>query len=173
MYVHESWFCGRVQTQTSDECLPYSWEETQPGAAEDDRSGEGKVLLLLLAGPQLHRQRERNISTHDGGAGWRAWSTGTTRASERPSLHGIEICFLPFLVYSFILWEYDCFDIFCFFGGFFRFKSSRERSLHVSCSASREGWSSTQERGKRRRKIRRVSLLQWTAFNFFVLNTSK
>lgn len=69
MYVHESWFCGRVQTQTSDECLPYSWEETEPGAAEDDRSGEGKVLLLLLAGPQLHRQRERNISTHDGGAG--------------------------------------------------------------------------------------------------------
>lgn len=69
MYVHESWFCGRVQTQTSDECLPYSWEETEPGAAEDDGSGEGKVLLLLLAGPQLHRQRERNISTHDGGAG--------------------------------------------------------------------------------------------------------
>lgn len=69
MYVHESWFCGRVQTRTSDECLPYSWEETEPRAAEDDRSGEGKVLLLLLAGPQLHRQREGNISTHDGGAG--------------------------------------------------------------------------------------------------------
>lgn len=112
MYVHELWFCGRVQTQSSDECFPYSWEETKPGAAEDDRSGEGEVLLLLLAGPQLHRQRERNISTHDGRAGWRAWSTGTTRVSERPSLHVIEICFLPSLVYSFILWEYDCFDIF-------------------------------------------------------------
>lgn len=39
-----------------------------------------------------------------------------------------------------------------------RFRSSRGRSLRVSCSASKEGWSSTQGREKRRRKTPRVSL---------------
>lgn len=57
--------------------LSISWEETEPGAAEDSGAWEGEVLLLLLAGPQRHRQRERNIGTDDGGAGRGEGSAGT------------------------------------------------------------------------------------------------
>lgn len=35
------------------------------------------MLLLLLAGPTLHRQRERNVSADDGGAGRGERGAGT------------------------------------------------------------------------------------------------
>lgn len=58
--------------------LSISWETTEPGAAEDGGVRQGEVLLLLLAGPQRHRQREGNIGVDDGGARRGAGSTGTS-----------------------------------------------------------------------------------------------
>lgn len=55
-----------------------SREETKPRAAEDGGGREGEVLLLLLAGPQCHRQREGNLGADDGGAGRRAGGAGTS-----------------------------------------------------------------------------------------------
>lgn len=46
----------------------------------------------------------------------------------------------------------------------FRFRSSRAGSLRVSYSASKEGWSSTQEREKRRR-MRTVRVCPHHCFN--------
>lgn len=46
-----------------------SREEAEPGAGPDRWAGEGEVLLLLLAGPPLHRQREGDLGADDRGAG--------------------------------------------------------------------------------------------------------
>lgn len=73
--------CSRaVVTHWINTSLSISWEETEPGAGEDGRGREGEVLLLLLAGPQRHRQREGNIGADDGGAGRGAGSTGTSNS---------------------------------------------------------------------------------------------
>lgn len=107
------------------------------------------MLLLLLAGPQLHRQRERNISADDGGAGRRARSTG--------AVHKIQASFLFLCPLEFSTACADRFDSPCFTSSSSRSKSSRVKSLRASCSASKEGWLSTQGREKRKRKTHRVS----------------
>lgn len=73
--------CSRaVVTHWINTSLSISGEETEPGAGEDGGGREGEVLLLLLAGPQRHRQREGNIGADDGGAGRGAGSTGTSNS---------------------------------------------------------------------------------------------
>lgn len=145
--------CSRaVVTHWINTSLSISWEETEPGAGEDGRGREGEVLLLLLAGPQRHRQREGNIGADDGGAGRGARSTGTSNSVCVCVWRKVKHLFSvrPFFVQS-------CGGLHsCPVSSPSRFRSSRGKSLRASCSASKEGWSSTQGREKRRRKTHTV-----------------
>lgn len=118
---HTDWF---YQSRTLVSCrvsLPSSWSKAEPGG-EEHRSWEGEMLLLLLAGSTLVCQRERDVSADDRGAGRGARSTGA-RDDDRWCLCG-EICIPAHLAL--------CVPA-------HRFRSSKERSPHASCSALMEG----------------------------------
>ena len=120
---------------------------------EEHRTGEREMLLFLLAGPTLHREREGDVSPDDGGAGWGEGSSGridqntdhqSIRKQSVPTFYK-SIRKPPPPLMSFMI------HVVCY-----RFRCSRGRSLLVSFSASTEGWSSMLAKGRRRRRTLRV-----------------
>lgn len=60
-----------------------SWSKAEPGG-EKHQFWEGEMLLFLLAGSTLVRQRERDIGADDRGAGRGARGTGAQDPDTRP-----------------------------------------------------------------------------------------
>ena len=80
------------------------------------------------------------------------------RVCEHVTVNHPFFCYCCFFVSPFILHRtMSPSFLSCVIWLFTRFRSSRGRSRHVSCSALKEGWSSTQGREKRRRRTCRVS----------------
>lgn len=81
---------------------------------------------------------------------------------------------LPKQILLFLLLDIRCTDFFFWCNVLFgllyhRFRCSKARSLHVSCSASTGGWSSMLAKGKRRRKrkiLKVNTLLYW--YHFYI-----
>jgi len=69
---------------------PVSRSQAEP-RGEERRAGEGALLLLLLAGTPLHRQREGHVGADDGGAGRGAGGAGTEGGAWGVGMEGAQV----------------------------------------------------------------------------------